>query len=158
MFPVISLPGHAYLFADRVRRVDNFTARPVIIDTHNCELITPTFTTRSTLALANGMEFFSAMSRQEILSALDVAQQQAYNLQAKPLAASDRILIDPTRIVAILPYIAQFCGYTEEHGYGIQRLCQNPHCLIIMDDGDTCLAVKDTPAELVNKLSTPQQS
>ena len=157
MFPVISLPGHAYLFADRVRRVDDFTARPVIIDTHNCELITPTFTTRSTLALANGMEFFSAMSPQEILSALDVAQQQAYDLQANPLAVSDRILIDPMRIVAILPYIAQLCGYTEEHGYCIQRLCQAPHCLIIMNDGDTCLAVKDTPAELVDRLRNTLQ-
>jgi hypothetical protein len=157
MFPVVTLSGHAYLCADRVRRVDDFSASPAIIDTHNCELIVPTFQARSTVALTNGMEFYSNAPRQEIMTAIDNAKQHAHDVATQPCAVSDHILVDPMRIVAILPYIAQLCDYTEEHGYGIQHLCRNPLALVIMDDGNTCLAIEDTPTDLVNMLGTLRQ-
>lgn len=157
MFPVVTLSGQAHFCADRVRRVDDFTTRPVIIDTHNCELIVPTFGTRSTVALTNGMVLYANKPSQEILSAIDVAQQLAFDLQASPVAVSDHILIDPVRIVAILPYIAQLRDYVEEQGYSIRSVSQAPHSLIVMDDGDTCLAVNDTPVELVDKLNNLRQ-
>lgn len=158
MFPMISLHGHAYLCADRVRRVNDFMARPVIIDTHNCELIVPTFGTRSTVALTNGMEFYSDEPCREILSAIDNAKQHAHDVATQPCAVSDHILVDPMRIVAILPYIAQLRDYVEEHGYSIRSVSQAPLCLIVMDDGDTCLAAKDTPAELVDKLDSARHT
>lgn len=157
MFPTIILFGHAHICADRIKCVNDFAARPAIINTHNCELIVPTFATRSTVSLANGMEFYTDQSRQEILSAIDKATQLAYDLATQPYAVSDHIMIDPMRIVAVLPYITQLCDYAEEHGYSIQCVAPAPQSLIVMDDGDTCLAVNDTPAELVDKLSKPRQ-
>ena len=158
MFPVFSLSGHAHLCADRIHRVDEYKATPMYIDTRNCALISPTFDTRSSIALTNGMEFFSAEPRQEILSAIDNAKQHAHNVAAQPCAVSDHILVDPMRIVAILPYIAQLRDYVEEHGYSIRSVSHVPLCLIVMDDGDTCLATKDTPAELVDKLDSARHA
>jgi len=157
MFPSITLLCHAHICADRVSRVDDFAASPVCIDTHNCELIVPTFSSRSTVALTNGMEFFTDQSRQEILSAIDNAKQHAYDLATQPYAVSDRILIDPMRIVAVLPYVAQLCDYVEEHGYSIQNVTPAPQSLIVMDDDDTCLAVNGTPDKLVDKLARLRQ-
>ena len=64
-----------------------------------------------------------------------------------PVAISNRITLDPAYIVAILPYNPQINRYAEEYGYTVHSYCYVPQSLIILDDGDTCLAVKDTPAE-----------
>lgn len=157
MFPVISFCGHAYLCADRIYRVDEHKATPMYIDTHNCALISPTFATRSSLTLANGMVFYSDQPYQELQSAVAEATHTIAN-PMMPVAISDHIIINPAHIIAVLPYIAQLCDYVEEHGYDIQSVAPAPQSLIVMDDGDTCLAVNGTPDELADKLSKPQQT
>ena len=74
-----------------------------------------------------------------------------------PVAISNRITLDPAYIVAVLPYNPQMHEYAEENGYTVSSYCYAPQSLIILDDGDTCLAVKDTPAELMDKFSKARQ-
>ena len=158
MIHFVSLTGQVYINPDHTRSVQPYTEKPRFADARNCELIIPTFGSRSTVALTNGMVFYTNKPRQEILSAIDNAKQHAHDVGTQPCAVSDHILVDPMRITAILPYIAQLREYVEEHGYSVRSVSQAPLCLIVMDDGNTCLAVKDTPAELVDKISQPRQA
>ena len=154
----VSLADQAFACVNRISCVEEHMAKPMYIDTRNCELVAPTFQTRSTVALTNGMAFYSSQSPQEILSAMENAKQCSRNLAMHPVAVSDHILIDPMHIVAVLPYIAHLCDHVEDHGYLIHSVGDTPQCLIIMDDGDTCLAVNDTPDELVDKLNSLRQA
>ena len=157
MFPVVTLSGHAHFRADRVRRVNAHASKPMYIDTRNCALTSPTFTTRSSLTLANGMVFYTDQPYQELQSAVAEATH-TIAVPMMPVVISDHIIIDPAHIIAVLPYNWQLCNSAEEHGYAVERLCENPGCLIIMDDGDTCLAIEDAPAELMDKLSNSRQA
>lgn len=157
MFPTISLSGHAHFRADRVHRVNAHASMPMYIDTRNCALISPTFDTHSSITLANGMVFYSDQPYHELQSAVAKATQTIPG-PMMPIAISDHIIIDPTHIIAVLPYNRQLCDFVEEYGYSIECLCEDPGCLIVMGDGDTCLAVKDTLTELVDKLSSLRQA
>ena len=157
MDPVVCFSGHAHLRTDRICRIDNYVTAPMFVDSTACELITPTYSTCSSITLTNGMVFYSDMPRQEILSAIAEAQADAYNTPVVPVAISSRITLDPAYIVAVLPYNPQIHRYVEEHGYTVRSDCYVPQSLIILDDGNTCLAVKATPAELMDKLSRPRQ-
>ena len=157
MEPIICLCDQVFLRTDRICRVDGHVAAPMFVDANRCELITPTYNTRSIITLANGMQFYSCQCCQEISSAIVEAQADACNTPVAPVAISNRITLDPAYVVAVLPYNPQINRYAEEYGYTVHSYCYVPQSLIILDDGDTCLAVKDTPAELMDKFSQPRQ-
>lgn len=156
MFPVFPLSDRAYLRADRICCVCEYAASPKYTNALNCELVEPKFSTRSRITLSNGMELFSDRPLQELQSAVAKAAQ-AYDVPTSPVALNDLIAIDPAYIIAILPYNAQICDHVEEHGYDIHKFGRASGSLIVMD-GDTCLAVKDTPSELLSKLNAPRQA
>lgn len=155
MFPFISISGQAYIRADHIHGVCDCAATPRITDTRACELIVPTFSSRSVLTLSNGMRFYSARSHQELNCAIAQVHPQAQHSPMTIVAISRYMSVNAAYIVAVLPYHRQLCDVLKESNSSIHCTSQTPRCLILLDDG-TCLLAASTPTELMDKLNAQQ--
>ena len=154
MISFITIADQAFVCASLIRRVDEYAATPMPIDTQICALITPSLSTRSIITLDNGMTFCSEQPHQEIMSAIAEATQLPHDVSERFVPLSKGINIKGAYVAAILPYNAHLCDYLDECGSYIRTTCKTPRSLIVSADGNFCVASRYTPNTLLTKLAS----